>query len=108
MTIHQETWMMAPKESNMLNNQHIRQEKYPSKWRNKDLRGKLHGERKPTDDDKQELHYEDEEYKRWEPTSEGRLQIPESLSQVCGLVPLNLPSPLSKPSSLFSGFPQMS
>jgi hypothetical protein len=65
-------------------------------------------ERKPTDRDEQELHYEDEDYTRWEPTSEGRLQIPKPLSQICGLVPLNLPSPLSKPSSLFFGFPQMS
>jgi hypothetical protein len=96
---------ISPTTSNMLNNQHIRQAEYPSKWRNRDLRGKLHAERKPTDEDEQELHYEDEEYKRWEPTSDGRLQIPKSLSQICGLVPLNLPSPLSKPSSLFSFSP---
>jgi hypothetical protein len=41
-------------------------------------REKTHGRRRA------KLHYEDEEHTRWELTNEGRLQIPKSLSQVCG------------------------
>jgi hypothetical protein len=78
------TWDMAPIASRMMNNQHIWQVKYPIKWRHKYLHGQLLAEKKPTGSGEQELHYEDEEYNRWEPTSDGRFQIPKSLSQVCG------------------------
>jgi hypothetical protein len=48
----------------------------------------------------QELHYEDEEYKRWEPTSEGGSRSPSHCLKFVDLVLLNLPSRLSNPSSL--------
>jgi len=66
---------MEPTISRIGINQQVRQDKYQIKYRRQDLRGNLlRG--KTTSSDEQTIHYEDEEYKWWEPTRLARLLNP--------------------------------